>query len=765
MNRFLIFFLRAGAIGLSIAGALLTVVVAAVSQRIGLSPETHALLTTATPWAFGLAGFAALLAALVSAYTLKREATRAFNTIADAVDWQAVESAQVAASWWSGLLAFVARRRERRLPVDLHIWYDRIARTAREEGLYAGMVSVLVVVGTVFSFQGIGDSSKQLRAALEKPAGEVNAAQLQHDIATALQPLQEAFGANLVGIVFAIALLIGGLWVRAVQRDGLAALRSVLFDELEPLLDAEVHEAGVAHANEGVDAQVEATAALRELMVEQQRRQEALLLELSGHLRVANEQRIRLDERTESLDLTLKGLAPVIADSLAPVLRQQLEPSLELLSNSLANLAKQAQGTASETATAVASGIADTLRASYDEALQQMREILSELNTWSLANRDALDQSTKSLTAMAQEQKVSFRLAVEAFDRLRDVLPDLQRVVERLDGIVGATHDMLQQGEAGSTRSSDAQRSASESLAANTQSMTATLEQLRSLPTQMHGVVDQLEGRIRVLLEDSDRQTQTRMAVMDQTVRDLSAKQQAIADQTQQSMREFSQQLGESVQSTLNQAGQGLGAASAEMAKNLERLLAQSGQSVESTAVGLQHVITDGVGELQDAFGHWREAMTAMAATVNSQAKDQEQRLLGSAQQVQAASNALRDVSQVLAGMPPKIQEGMTASGKDFQLRVQGSLGSLSTGVDKELTRAVELLQRGLASMEASADALRRTTEALGRTQDGNRDQKFDEVVKVAQQMRTTLTQVDATLHVLAKTTEGLRLTLAAEDA
>ena len=128
---------------------------------------------------------------------------------------------------------------------------------------------------------------------------------------------------------------------------------------------------------------------------------------------MANEQRIRLDERTESLDLTLKGLAPVIADSLAPVLRQQLEPSLELLSKSLANLAKQAQGTASETATAVASGIADTLRASYDEALQQMREILSELNTWSLANRDALG---------------------EELSRYRGILDRMQHFLDAADG-------------------------------------------------------------------------------------------------------------------------------------------------------------------------------------------------------------------------------------------------------------------------------------------------------------------------------------------
>ncbi len=765
MNRYAIQLLRIVAVGLSLVGVALTILVAAAMKQAGLQEETQKLLTALTPISFGVAGICALVAALFSGYTLKRESVQASTELADAADWQAAEATPIAAPWWKNLLIFIARRRERRLGVDLDIWYDRMARTAVHEGLYTGMVSVLVVVGIVFSFRGIGDSSQKLQNALGKSAAQVTAQQLQVEIAGSLQPLQEAFGANLVGIVFAIALLVGTLWARAVQKDALAALRLVLFDELEPLLDAEVQETAAFQAAAGINSQIEATAAVRELMIEQQRRQEALLLELSAHLRTANDQRVRLDERTESLDLTLKGLAPVIAESLAPVLRDQLEPSLKMLAQSLANVAKQTQGTASETASAVANGIADTLRASYDEALQQMREILGELNTWSLANRDALEQTAKSLTAVAQEQQVSFRLAVDAFDRLREVLPDLQQVVERLDGIVGTTHDMLQQGEAGSMRASDAQRNASESLAANTQSMSATLDQLQSLPVQMRGVVDQLEGRIRTLLEDSDRQAQMRLAVMDQTVRDLAGKQEAIADQTQQSMREFSQQLGQSVQATLHQAEKGLGAAGAEMAKNLERLLANSGQSVESTAEGLQQVITDGVGDLQDAFGQWREAMTAMAATVNAQAKDQELRQASSSQQVQIASNALRDVSRLLAELPPKIQEGMSQSGKDFQQRVQGSLGILTTGVGTEMTRAVQLLSNGLAGMEATAEALTRSTDSLGRVQDGGRDRTTAEVMKVAEQMRGTLMHVDATMLALTKVTDGLRRAVESDNA
>ena len=760
MNSVFVKSLRTLGVVLAVLGVALTIVVASsdpksdsqdkaksnqvVADETAPPATLHSRLTTATPIAFGLAGLLALAAALLSAYTLKREAANTIEQVYQVADWETIEHISVRAAWWPSLMDFVARRRARRLPIDLHAWYEPLSRRVGHEGMYAGMGSVLVVVGIVFSFHGIGASSDQLQKALDQKALDSQA--LQHAIALSLTPLKDAFGANLVGIVLAIVLLLGGLWVRGVQREALAQLRRLVFDELEPLLDIET-----SHAE-------------REAAAEQQKRHEALLLELSNHLRTANDQRVRANEFTESMDSILKGLAPSVAESLAPALRIQLEPALQSLSDALSKVAEQTQGTASKTASAVASGIAETLRASYDDALQQMREILGELNTWSIANRDALDTTTKSLTSMAQEQQVSFRLAVDAFDRLRDVLPDLQKVVERLDGIVGATHDMLQQGEAGTMRASESQRTASESLAANTQSMTSTLEQLRALPTQMHGVVDQLEGRIRGLLEDSDRQMQTRMAVMDKTVRDLANNQQAIADQTQQSMREFSQQLSESVQATLNNAGDGLGVAGAKLADNLERLVARSGENVEATATELQSVISDGVGDMQAAFGEWRQAMTAMAAAINSQAGAQDQRMTVSAQQVQLATNALRDASQTLATLPPKIQEGMTVSGRDFQARIHGSLGELNVGVDTELAKAVELLQRGLASMEATADALKRSTESIGRTQDTGRDKQFADLLRVAEQVRSTLAHVDTTMQGLAQTTDGLRKVVASKD-
>lgn len=180
--------------------------------------------------------------------------------------------AELISPTWSELL-------EAYSAVDLQRRFSRLSTGIMARETHSSVATVLVVVGIVFTFQGVKGAAQNLTQALRAPVvtaapslqsrhvgttatagtpvpqssavesllGGKSSADLQEDIADSLAPLANAFGANLAGIVWAVVLYIVGMAVRQERGKALAEANGVVVELLLPILeeveDASAHEA------------------------------------------------------------------------------------------------------------------------------------------------------------------------------------------------------------------------------------------------------------------------------------------------------------------------------------------------------------------------------------------------------------------------------------------------------------------------------------------------------------------------------------------
>lgn len=719
--------------GLSMAGVV-------ALARLDHGADGHAAeLTVAIPWAFGVAGVLSLIATYLNMRAARKGTAELERAAAEATDWTEMSKREVQTEWWHAFKADVERKRARQQQPDVEGWWmaqhDRLAH----DGLHTTLSATLIVVGIVFTFMGVRDSAEQLRAALqigaETPRTEAtrdrlateqgkSSKEMQKSIGAALKPLQEAFGANLVGIVFALGLMLGTGWLRHERRSTLEALRRCLLDDIEPMLDAEWDrtkaEARQLQAQALADQLLTWQTASMGAQAEAHGQLLVVLRELAATAKGARQESEFERDKLASLDETMRGLADHVAQrlttQLAPILREQLEPSLAALAQSLQAIAKQTNGTAHEVASAAVNAVADQVRANYDAALEKLTEVVAALDDWSSTNLRALRDSSESLRASAMEQQSSFRLATAAFDGLRTVMPDLQEVVTNLDSVVTTTHALLRQGEEGYAKASEGQRQAAAVLATNSSTVADSLAQLQSLPAHVRSALDASAKHIEGVLARSDTEAQARLQAMQSTIDMLAERQASQAATTQQSIREFAEQMGGAVAQVVERARSGLGDASAQVAEQLQNLVERSGDSVATSAEDLSATLATGIGDLQTSFGAWREALTAMSAAVQTQAVQQEQRFATASRALEATATALRQTSDVVQKLPVDMNNSFRSTNAEFQQQVAKALGGLHVGVDNHLSKSVELLAAATQNLEGSVRQLAGVAKGLEQT-------------------------------------------------
>ncbi len=553
---------------------------------------------------------------------------------------------------------------------------------------------------------------------------ESNSQKMQKAIADALYPLQNAFGANLVGIVFALGLMLGGGWLRFERRKTLEALRRCLLDEVEPLLDAEWEAARQATHQQEAGEMMAQLGGWQERAFQQQSEHHGQLLivlqELARTAKATHAISESTGDRMASMDETNRGLAEHLAQrlttQLAPVLREQLEPSLAALSDSLQRIAQQSNGTAHEVASAAVNAVADQVRANYDAALEKLTEVVQALDDWSATNLRALRESSESMRESAVEQQSSFRLASAAFDGLRTVMPELQGVVEGLDGIVTSTHALLRQGEEGNARAAEGQQQAAQALAGNSQAVAESLQQLQSLPAHVRTALDASARHLEGVLARSDAEAQARLLAMQHTIDLLAERQATQAATTQQAIREFAEQMGSAVAQVVDRARVGLGDASAQVAEQLQNLVERSGDSVATSAEDLSETLSSGIKDLHTAFSTWRDALTNMAGAVQRESLQQEQRMAAASRAIETTASALRQSSDAVQKLPGEMNSGFGRTNDDFQRRVKAVLDSLTMGIDGHLAKSVELLASATVNLEVAVKQLERVTKSLEQT-------------------------------------------------
>lgn len=691
------------------------------------------------PWAFGLAGIFSLAGAYLEIRSARKGADVVQRAAANAEHWAGVAEEPIDVPWWRQFKADVDRKRVRSQQFDVEGWWlaqnDRLAH----DGLYSILAGTLIVVGIVFTFMGVRDSAGQLSAALEvaskSPANQSarnsvpedqpkKSVEIQAKIGKALRPLKDAFGANLVGIVFALGLMLGSGWLRFERRKTLEALRRCLLDEVEPLLDAEWELAEQQRRLDAASALAEQLRSWQETSQTQQAEQQAQLLVVMRELaRTAKETQgltVDANDRMASMDETTRGLAEHLAQrlttQLAPVLREQLEPSLAALSESLQRIAQQSNGTAHEVASAAVNAVADGVRANYDAALEKLIEVIRTLDEWSSANLRALKESSEALRESAVEQQSSFRLATTAFDGLRTVMPELQDVVEGLDGIVTTTHELLRKGEEGTVRAAEGQQQAAQALAGNSQAVLESLQQLQALPAHVRTALDASAKHLEGVLARSDTEAQARLRAMQDTIDLLAERQASQAATTQQSIREFAEQMGSAVAQVVDRARVGLGDASAQVAEQLQNLVERSGDSVATSAEDLSETLATGIKDLQTSFSTWRDALTNMAGAVQRESLQQEQRMAAASRAIETTASALRLSSDAVQKLPGEMNSGFRLTNDEFQRRVAAVLSGLTVGVDGHLTDSVKLLAAATQNLEVAIKQLDRVAKGLEQT-------------------------------------------------
>jgi len=705
------------AIAAALAGFALVLVVA----REGSS--ANQLATKLAPYAFGAAGFVAFVSAILSAWAWQRDARHLTEVLESATSWDGLAAAQTKAAWWPQLLRALERQRKLGLEPDVHGWLDRTRRHIGHGQAHAAMVSVLIVVGIVFTFDGIRRSTEQLTAILRGSGTGHDAAQLGKSIGGALEPLKDAFGANLVGIVLSIALLLLAILARRQQKRAAEDVEEFVLDVVEPVLRAD-HEASVrAQRTAEADSRWQR---LLEHVADQQDATGSALAKLDESVKASNDHLTDIRLFTESTDATMKNHADLTAmrlsENLAPMLREQLQPTLDQLRTSLEKIAAQTQGTASETASQVATGIASQIREGYDQALDALRLILVELNVWADTNRTAMVGLSSGLERAAGEQQKSFEQAQLAFDRLREVLPGLQELVQRLDAIVGTTHQIIQQGEAGSQRAVESQRTASEALASNSTLIASALQRMQEVPGQVEHTASALAQRVEQMLQASDKEAMKRAEFLESAVQRVAQQQETVSAQTANAVREFSTELTRAVSQAVEAARAGLGGAGEHAANQLHGLLAKSSEDVQATASNLESALSGGVDAMRESFEALQTEMRGLAGSLQTQSQDQYRKMEALAGQLGATTQALETMSgqartavqiavQQIGQLDQALKLTVQQSGDDFRQRVGAAVATLHAGVDKELSEAVGLLASGATSLESSAKSLQRAAD------------------------------------------------------
>jgi hypothetical protein len=277
------------------------------------------------------------------------------------------------------------------------------------------MVSVLVILGIVFTFQGIKKASDGLHKALSlsavspelpdqaepgsaervakampvmaasqlpKPPTPVAAPQLQSEalqasIAESLGPLQSAFGANLYGIVFAIAILS----LLGLQRH----LSRIIEDDVDNLVHGElaekVNELARKVSRRRKSQRLQATSSIDTRLRQLSDGMAALVASASGQQR--------------AIEGIGDSAARRLSESVAPVLAAQLTPLLEAQGNALEAIAAATQDTAAQ----VANALAGTLKAQLTKVYDAESEHMVQASATVAASLGRVDQAQRLLAA------------------------------------------------------------------------------------------------------------------------------------------------------------------------------------------------------------------------------------------------------------------------------------------------------------------------------------------------------------------------------
>ncbi len=717
--------------GITVITAIAVAVLVASTYGWGLIGvdlrQLDAQLTKWIPWCFGIAGLLSALVAYVRVKQAGRRVSELQRSIGATAAWDDVCAINEPEALLADFISSASRRHDRGLRPDLEGWLARQGGRLGSDALYSSLSSVLIIVGIVFTFIGVKLSVGELRRALESAAkSNVDPKILQTQVSAALSPLGEAFGANLVGIAFAIALVLVSVWLRHLRQDVLSDLKAIVYDGLEPLLEADLEATKASQETqwrEETQQILQRQAELQERFFDRQFQDRSLVL--ADHAR-------KSEEHLDNVSTTLRQLAEEISDKLSsrlgPLLVEQLSPTLAALAETMRGISSQTQGTASETAQAVAASIAQSMEASYARSVEQMEGVITHLSEWTDANRTSFQDMADSLERAAQEQQSSFRLAAEAFDRLREVLPELQTLVEELGKVATQTNALVHQSQSGAAQAVQQQKDAGAALLENAAVITATLNQLQNMPDQVRKALDQSAHHLQQLIERSDEEVRARLVAVDATVQRSADQQGEQAERGRVQMLAFAEQMREISRQVVQQAGEGASKAAEQTAARLEALQRQINDQMEQTGAGLQSTVEtsledlqEGLGTIRDAFAEWAKGLnesfeplnaelTAMTAAVQSLTREERQHLAGLLDRQQAAAGgmeraavALNNSADSLAGTPAKVQKELAELTKTVGQALQNSGTSLTIGVDQKLATAVELIGRPIADLSRVA--------------------------------------------------------------
>lgn len=685
----------------------------------------HAPLSqTATPYWFAIAGIPVLAAFGWSNFQRFRASTRLAAAWTVATNWNELATM---ASHVDGpaleLRAFVRwadkvvkSSPQTGVPPDCEGWLQRNFDATPQQTTIRTITTVLIVLGVVFTFQGINQSTQSLTAAIGAAKGaEIG---LLESLTNALRALSSSFGANLNGILFAIDFFVLGLCVQTLDEDARRVIRVFVLDVAEPLLQSELAEADPTHLF--MQNQIKATESAATLIVTQ------LLGKLPRLLGAAT---------NDALADTLKGIDA-----------------------SVAKLADRSAAAAEEAARETAKHLASDVSATFNSGVDALKEVIDQ------ALPIAILQSSKSFSAhfaatIAAVGEAHRKAANESAEqvRLAAIL-----AVEPLDlaavQLREAFETLLAEQDAGRIKNEKALNLLETQLESTVVRVTATLDTgLRSLRESIDEVIPAALQRasqkfsssfaetvqaasqaqvdvasaaaqeIRTITDEATKGASLARTALDTSAREFAKTFAVSTSAVAEKLGEFHSEL-EGTATELKGAADELYAAAAQVEKST---LAQAGSledwrsatedfmAAATSASAIIRPLANTLETLQSNFGKQvvqasdattqagkiQEVLTKLAASL----EDLPQQLLQVNTELAATNQKLTDTQSRTTAIPAAVATGFQNANEQFARELKANFDRLAAGPAPEFAKQLAQLNSEIARL---IDQLRSSHDA-----------------------------------------------------